>query len=51
MIFGTNLSGSVAAPVGYIGIGKTNPAAMLDVAKDILVNGVSIGQGTAWGGN
>lgn len=43
MIFGTNLSGSVAGPYGYIGIGKTNPAAMFDVAGDILVNGVDIG--------
>lgn len=51
MIFGIGLTGSVASPAGMIGIGKNNPTAMLDVAKDILVNGVSIGQGTAWGGN
>lgn len=48
MIFGTGLTGTVGAPAGYIGIGKSNPTAMFDVAGDILVNGVSIGNGYGW---
>ncbi len=31
-----------------VGIGKTNPLAILDVAADILVNGLTVGRG---GGN